>query len=626
MTLRLPRRKRSKVFTGCWTCRLRRLKCDEGKPECAVCIDRGIECGGYNIRLQWLPPVDNVNTIGRSPNGSKGEQSRRRTLPATRNLRLSNEQVDSAILDIEEAELGQETRSVGPFSVFPAVVSIVPPESRVSQESVGYDEFEDKTDNLGGLSAHEDSLGNGVNDTTSNRQTVSPSDVTDIISWPPSIQDALSTPTQSILSQSGASADTKVDHGDKPKVLIDYELLFRPSFLTTEVKHLMHHYSENVIPLFAVIDSRDTPWRCFYLPRALQCCSELEINGKSTPARRALLHATLAVSAFHLRNLAERQELGVAHGWTSVRSRHRTYALEFLQESAGDPYAASTSSGYKELLAAMLSMTAINVFSGDTETREIHLKGCESLIRARRNTHSNPSATTQALHGIFYYLRIMQDATDAWMTQDKVQTYEYLDDTDPILDVDDEKFNDKTGSFSFELAYAVPRSLLLLLHKTCRLLRTLIRLSSRNDKTMKITTMLACDRLEEELMSFPIEEEIRRLKHAAVDESNICVVQHYMRAFYHTTIIFFNSKVRRTHPRFLQKHVDLVVCHMNAGKKIKHEEGIATRVVLWPAVVAGQQAIETSTRQEILKLVSYRRSAWSCNCKDDWGVVRELLE
>ncbi|KAF5003509.1 hypothetical protein FDECE_9932 [Fusarium decemcellulare] len=541
--------------------------------------------------------------MGLEESNLEGEPSQ----AATRNLRLSNDQVDAAILDIEEAEPGQETRSVGPFSVFPAVVSSAPPESMVSQDSVDYDEFEGETDNLGGLAAHQDLLGDGVNDTTSDRQTVSPSDVIDIVSWPSSIQDVLSTPTQSILSQSGASADTKVDHGDKPKVLIDYALLFRPSFLTTEVKHLMHHYSENVIPLFAVSDSRDTPWRRFYLPHALQCCSELEINGKSTPARRALLHATLAVSAFHLRNLAERQELGVAHRWTSVGSRHRTYALEFLQESAGDPYAASTSSGYKELLAAMLSMAAINVFSGDTETREIHLKGCESLIRARGDTNSKPSATTEALHGIFYYLRIMQDATDlcgnshAWMTQDKVQTHECLDDTDPILHVEDESFDDKTGSFSFELVYAVPRSLLLLIHKTCRLLRTMIRLSSRNDKTMKTTIILACDRLGEEIMSFPIEEEIRRLKDAAVDESNICVVQHYMRAFYHATIIFFNSKVRRTHPRFLQKHVDLVVCHMKAGEKIKHEEGIATRVVLWPAVVAGQQAIKTSTRQEILK-------------------------
>ncbi|OJJ05533.1 hypothetical protein ASPVEDRAFT_45060 [Aspergillus versicolor CBS 583.65] len=36
---------------GCATCRERRQKCDETKPTCLNCRSRGIECGGYAIRL-----------------------------------------------------------------------------------------------------------------------------------------------------------------------------------------------------------------------------------------------------------------------------------------------------------------------------------------------------------------------------------------------------------------------------------------------------------------------------------------------------------------------------------------------------------------------------------------------
>ncbi|KAJ2969295.1 hypothetical protein NQ176_g8739 [Zarea fungicola] len=45
----VPRRKRwaPKVKTGCVTCRVRRVKCDEGKPQCVRCTAYGYVCDGY---------------------------------------------------------------------------------------------------------------------------------------------------------------------------------------------------------------------------------------------------------------------------------------------------------------------------------------------------------------------------------------------------------------------------------------------------------------------------------------------------------------------------------------------------------------------------------------------------
>ncbi|KAF7945288.1 hypothetical protein EAE96_010066 [Botrytis aclada] len=38
-----------KTRTGCWTCRKRRVKCDEEKPHCARCEASGFKCDGYSV-------------------------------------------------------------------------------------------------------------------------------------------------------------------------------------------------------------------------------------------------------------------------------------------------------------------------------------------------------------------------------------------------------------------------------------------------------------------------------------------------------------------------------------------------------------------------------------------------
>ncbi|KAJ5787339.1 hypothetical protein N7457_002329 [Penicillium paradoxum] len=44
---------RHRSFKGCWTCKKRRIQCDEVRPTCQKCSSRGITCEGYEIRLRW---------------------------------------------------------------------------------------------------------------------------------------------------------------------------------------------------------------------------------------------------------------------------------------------------------------------------------------------------------------------------------------------------------------------------------------------------------------------------------------------------------------------------------------------------------------------------------------------
>jgi len=39
---------------GCWTCRLRRKKCDERRPSCSTCEALTITCYGYGSKPDWM--------------------------------------------------------------------------------------------------------------------------------------------------------------------------------------------------------------------------------------------------------------------------------------------------------------------------------------------------------------------------------------------------------------------------------------------------------------------------------------------------------------------------------------------------------------------------------------------
>ncbi|KAI0126276.1 hypothetical protein BJ170DRAFT_628294 [Xylariales sp. AK1849] len=56
----MARKGSRKVKTGCHTCKIRKVKCDEAKPECSRCTSTGRKCDGYAVRLEpgltWYRP------------------------------------------------------------------------------------------------------------------------------------------------------------------------------------------------------------------------------------------------------------------------------------------------------------------------------------------------------------------------------------------------------------------------------------------------------------------------------------------------------------------------------------------------------------------------------------------
>ncbi|KAF5660691.1 transcriptional regulator [Fusarium heterosporum] len=64
MTERKPANRGRKVKTGCATCRIRKIKCDEAKPACQKCVNTGRTCDGYESLFRPFPNPSMIDNRG----------------------------------------------------------------------------------------------------------------------------------------------------------------------------------------------------------------------------------------------------------------------------------------------------------------------------------------------------------------------------------------------------------------------------------------------------------------------------------------------------------------------------------------------------------------------------------
>ncbi|RYC65036.1 hypothetical protein CHU98_g1145 [Xylaria longipes] len=53
----------TKSRRGCWTCKSRKIQCDQGVPNCRRCVQARRECEGYGLRLSWPRENDKKRAI-----------------------------------------------------------------------------------------------------------------------------------------------------------------------------------------------------------------------------------------------------------------------------------------------------------------------------------------------------------------------------------------------------------------------------------------------------------------------------------------------------------------------------------------------------------------------------------
>lgn len=123
---------RSRNFNGCWTCRLRKIKCDAVRPKCLRCQKANLECKGYDVVLAWadVTTIDDDDKltslrVQKSPDAKIERGSLRRSLDLVKFPRLmlyeTYDKLNRIVSQFDEPEPATACKCfiVGPFGVFP---------------------------------------------------------------------------------------------------------------------------------------------------------------------------------------------------------------------------------------------------------------------------------------------------------------------------------------------------------------------------------------------------------------------------------------------------------------------------------------------------------------------------
>lgn len=106
---------RSKTFTGCWTCRSRKIKCTLERPSCKKCENANLQCEGYSIRLRWNPGGKEEDAFFQRRNVEFVQYPSDMVYETYYDMDVSLSKLHSPDL------VGNETKSLGPFGVFDGI-------------------------------------------------------------------------------------------------------------------------------------------------------------------------------------------------------------------------------------------------------------------------------------------------------------------------------------------------------------------------------------------------------------------------------------------------------------------------------------------------------------------------
>ncbi|GAW16856.1 hypothetical protein ANO14919_063000 [Xylariales sp. No.14919] len=452
--------KRTKTFTGCWTCRSRKVKCDEGRPQCRVCLSRGLACEGYGARLQWLTPDtgdgENSHSIA-LPTPSSRTVPLRSQIPAVPpESVLPLHRVDEILriidsLDASSSIPGDDVSiNLNNFGVF-GLGCDRPPSYTPSEESPAYSQCMPASSLNTGLwnqtaiqypaspDVSTDAITTGVTPPVNAGSNFSPSCSETAAAWDlcrlhnqntlvveglEPLEDAPPTaandsfryrsyvPDASVSSMISSPPGSWPVGNDSPLGVPMAVPVSSP--MAKQERFLLHHYMHRVVNIFCVIDNAKSPWKTIHLPRVLQSVGELSIAGSTSRIRDALTRALLSISAFYMSNDHKARLCAEeARQWEDSATRLRGDAIGLLKQAMETDLYSGVRPRYKEFLATMLSMITINVMSGETSPCAVHLDGAEQLIKHMSSRKGKFSKKARSLHRIYYYLRVIYEST-AW--------------------------------------------------------------------------------------------------------------------------------------------------------------------------------------------------------------------
>ncbi|KAE8318121.1 fungal-specific transcription factor domain-containing protein [Aspergillus transmontanensis] len=501
---------RSKTFTGCWTCRSRRVKCDEQRPNCQRCHRSGRTCQGYSVRLGWT-------------NASGTTTQRRLLRSSTRAVpELSPCAVTTILSDLDHSS-GRAIAQRGPFSVFSVSVS-----EDSSQNIRVRSPRESSTESSDSFLPHQHDLSPSSSPKASLmvQQLPFPEPPKCVVS-----EDALggigqTTPNLLQMERMRSFDICAAATRDKAwgclleKTRIPSSL--NPTNMATPEIELIHHWVVFLSGNLILIDLADNPCRTVFMPLALK---GLNSSPTESNMHRAVFHGLCAASAFslyHLRGESRYQSLAVQHDQQALQHLR----LNLRPGSRLD----------ETTLVAVLTCIAAEAMSGRRSRWRAHVLGGLGMLENELDGEWLQSPTAARL--LQSYLSL-SSLCNFRMSAQLVALLKELPNIQNYL----------------ERSHGVSQSLVQFLADISAL-----------RKSPGQTTVAELDNLELQLyLQFP------SLHSQETPES--IVIQHALNSFYYATLIYFRRSLRRVPVADVQDLVEKAVHDLEAAEALTHRKG-----------------------------------------------------
>ncbi|KAK1501088.1 hypothetical protein CABS01_09823 [Colletotrichum abscissum] len=559
----VPKR-RSITFTGCWTCKARKIRCDERPSGCQNCELRGSVCGGYDIKLKWMTdPVVEPET----PSKHSGQGRRRIGNDRGNSHRYHMGQIKRFLLDLDNDVALGVASAQDPFSTFPGLVrtpehanvSLVPP--RVlsvvleSQQESPLPAYSDESP----VPLNQDPLEESVSETTASTTSSS------------SRSSNPHSPTGD-----AAAATNLVGHPLECLPLLQH-VRFTFSH-DNEVDVLIHHYGLHVADLLQPIVHTNNPYRELYFPSALEGAKSHASGGTEAidVVQTALYHSIIASAAFHRWNCNKASDK-----YKQMGAHHRYHAICLLRSSVASHAPRPL---YRLILMAVLSLITIGVISGAGDDYVVHL-GATKELRRSRSRWTVLGAATRQLHEIAAFLGLMARTT-SFRNSSTLWTASETEDK-PSEDLAIE------SASCYEYMYGISPAIAAAIQDTCRYAEQLAWYRGQEQKHPPEDLLEACEALGERLLSWSSADGELALAPAG-DDLMREVLNHHTCAWYHAALIYYYRRIQCFTAVDLVEEVDLVLEHMRAMEdfKLRPELVSSNRMapITWPMFIASCEA------------------------------------
>ncbi|KAH8803611.1 fungal-specific transcription factor domain-containing protein [Xylogone sp. PMI_703] len=523
------KRQRTRSFTGCWTCRSRRVKCDENLPACHRCTQRGVHCEGYGVRLSWSRYAP--DEADDNPEEHDAYKPSRRTFPhdgSSTVPRISSPELDSMLERLDDYPTRRPRVEAGLFSVFPIHgITRLEPEADAPEPNTA---TRSATSDISSIISNSPVPSFHTSANSANACEV----VTPGLLLPNSPHPRIPGPESNVTKSSNTHPALKNQYC-QPHPPRHLDVLSVPA----DQKRLIHHWLTFVSGKLVLLDEPHNPCRTMMLPMALK---GLLSSSEESTADIVTFHGVCACSAYSLFELGGRksekdQQLALQHDQLAIT--HLRHNLAQADRHDDQSFA-----------MAIMACIAVDAISGTPQRWRTHVAGGLAYLTKLRSRGVSKEISS-AFHQHIVSMAILCDFD---------------------VPADLKTFLDDGESLEFSFPYYGASGSFLRAHDRMNTMAT---------------SETSYDAREIDLFELQLYLDFPAMTQSSPNKTHSAILHHVSKVFYYAGLVFFQRRVRRASSDAVQELVERGIEELEAIELLS--KGSSGSMMMWPALVLGAE-------------------------------------